>query len=726
MDKKGAPPPSLVLLAAPIFVVIFLGLMVVPIRPELLDLLLVGNLGIALLVVFLATSIRRPTEFSVFPSLLLMLTLGRLSLNVASTRMILTDGKKFGGAVIKAFGQWVVGGNYIVGAVIFLILIVIQFLVVTRGAERVAEVAARFRLEALPMKQMGIESSLSSGLIDEAGAALAREEIQQEIDFYGAMDGASKFIKGETMASVFIVVINVIGGIGAGMLAGGFSSFGQLFETYTLLTIGDGLVGLIPSLLVSLAAGIIITRSSSSGNLSQDLASQLGREPNAVAMALGILASLMLLFGLFSGVATVPFLLLGGSLGYAAWCAHQWEGEEEAARAKEKEEQEEGQTLGLPVGERQQMEVLLSPNTWESWEQDGVIDRLRALTAKTRSAVFRRCGLPLAPVVLDVADDLEEPEYAVLVRGEEVYRGRLRMNELLAVAPIGQRCPIEGKLTSGPGGQGLARWITEDKKTEALEMDLQVLGPEGVIDGNVRHLAIAHAAELFGLQELDEICRGVAENLPAVSRALEDAKLDNVILLEVLRSLLDEEVSVSNAPTIFEAVVHASRATKDPAQLAELARHQLSRQISRQLADDEQVIRAISLAPELEEELRESLYTSDDGVRTFGVAPDRAMELLDYLKEAARELQGRGRRPVLIVPSGMRRELFYFCHRYVPNLSVVAVTEIHESCTPKMVARIELPEVEDAQVHDLRSLAGARSEEDYEIVDGRFGHDEVA
>ena len=642
-----------------------------------------------------------------------MLTLGRLSLNVASTRMILTDGKNFGGAVIQAFGQWVVGGNYIVGAVIFLILIVIQFLVVTKGAERVAEVAARFRLEALPMKQMGIESSLSSGLIDEAGAALARDEIQQEIDFYGAMDGASKFIKGETMASVFIVVINVLGGIGAGMLSGGFSSFSQLFETYTLLTIGDGLVGLIPSLLVSLAAGIIITRSSSSGHLSHDLATQLGREPNALAMALGILAGLMLLFGLFSGVATVPFILLGSSLAYGAWTVHQWEEKEE----KGETEKEELQTVGLPVGERVQMEVLIAGQTWDDWEEKGSIDRLRALTAKTRTVVFRRCGLPLSPVVLSACDEMAADEYVVLVRSEEVYRGRLRLGEFLAVAPMGKRCPIEGKLTSAPGGRGLARWITPENCAKAKEMGLRVFSLEEVIDANVRHLAVAHAAELFGLQELDEIRRGVADNLPAVARALDDANLDNVLLLEVLRSLLDEEVSVRNAPTIFEAVVHGSRATKDPAQLAELARHELRRQISRQLADDEQVIRTINLAPELEEELRLALYTSDDGVRTFGIDPDRAMTLLDELKESAKEIMSRGHRPVLVVPSGMRRELFYFCHRYVPSLHVLSITEIHDTCTAKMVDRISLPMVEEGQIHDLRALATEK---------GRFGRDEVA
>ena len=715
--KKEGAAPSLVFLAAPIFVVIFLALMVVPIRPELLDLLLIANLGVALLVVFLATSISRPTEFSVFPSLLLMLTLGRLSLNVASTRMILTDGKNFGGAVIQAFGQWVVGGNYIVGAVIFLILVVIQFLVVTKGAERVAEVAARFRLEALPMKQMGIESSLSSGLIDEAGAALARDEIQQEIDFYGAMDGASKFIKGETMASVFIVVINVLGGIGAGMLAGGFSSFGQLFETYTLLTIGDGLVGLIPSLLVSLAAGIIITRSSSSGHLSHDLASQLGREPNALAMALGVLAGLMLIFGLFSGVAPVPFLLLGSSLAYGAWTVHQWEEEPE----KEEMEKEETQTVGLPLGEREQMEVLLSSNIWEKLEPSGSIDRLRALTAKTRTVVFRRCGLPLSPVTLSESSELAQEEYVVLVRNEEIYRGRLRMGEMLALAPMGRRCPIEGKLTSGPGGRGLARWITSENVSKAQEMGLRVLDLEGVIDANVRHLAVTHAAELFGLQELDEIRRGVADNLPAVARALDEANLDNVILLEVMRSLLDEEVSVRNAPTIFEAIVHGSRATKDPSQLAELARHELRRQISRHLADDEQVIRTINLAPELEEELREALYTSDDGVRTFGLPPDRAMLLLDELKESAKEIMSRGHRPVLVVPSGMRRELFYFCHRYIPSLHILSITEIHDSCSAKMVDRIALPFVEESQIHDLRAVAN-----DSEEGVGRFGRDEVA
>jgi flagellar biosynthesis protein FlhA len=653
-------------------VVLVVVMMVVPLPPMLLDLAITLNISAALAIVVATLYVPRALDFSAFPSLLLLTTLFRLAINVSVTRLILLHGDA--GGVVKAFGTFVVGGNVVVGLVVFLILVVIQFVVVTNGAGRVAEVGARFTLDAMPGKQMAIDADLNAGQITEEEARRRRDDIAREADFYGAMDGASKFVKGDAMAAVLITAINLIGGIAVGVMQQG-RSFSDAIQHFSLLSIGDGLAAQIPALLISVAAGIIVTRSASQADLGSDVARQIGTQRKAPIVA-GVV---ICLFALVPGLPKVPFLVIGGLFIVAGRAIGDLLDEREKEAAAEAAEA----ARPVPTTPRDQALEALSIDPVELSIGFGLVPlvdggaggSLLARVGAVRRQVAAELGAVIPPVRIHDDVGLGSHDYLMKVRGNEVARGSVMAGHQLALDPGDAVGQLAGIPTTEPAFGLPAVWIPDPARAEAEALGYTVVDAESVIVTHLTETIRGHVAELLTRQDVRALLDRLKESNAAVVEEVVPELLSVGEIQRVLQALLREGVSIRDLGAIVEAVGDRARITRDPVLLAEYARQALGRAIVMPHVDGEQRLRAISLDPAIEQEISESIAQTADG-EYLAMEPTRAHALVRSLAAQAEHAVARGGRPVVICSSRVRRHLRRLVEQTLPQLSVCAYNEI--------------------------------------------------
>ena len=665
---------------------------ILPLPPLVMDLLLTTNITFSIVVILVSIYTTEPLQVSVFPSLLLFATLYRLGLNVSTTRLILVDA--YAGEIITSFGNFVVGGNYVVGFIIFLILVIIQFVVITKGAERVAEVAARFTLDAMPGKQMSIDADLNAGIINEEEAREERDRIRKEADFYGAMDGASKFVKGDAIAGIIITIINIIGGLIIGTAQQGFS-FAQAAQTYTLLTVGDGLVSQIPALLISTATGMVVTRATGENNLGYDISTQLMGQPRALWVAAGVLG----LIGIVPGLPFVPFMVLSLFLGTVSFLLYQQLKTREAATlAQQEKEFEKGQGFSPDTEELNdlitvdQLEIEVGYNLISLVlpEQGGdFLERVSLI----RRQLAAKLGIIIPPI--RILDNLQlEPDlYLIKLKGVEISRYRLLPDSYLAMKSAVTTTDIAGVEIKEPAFNTPAIWIKEEQKEEAEMANYTVVDPSSVMATHLTEIIKEHAHELVGRQEVQELIDNVKENYPAVIGELLPDVLSLGEIQKVLQNLLWEGIPVKNLVTILETLADYAGRTKDINFLTEYVRQALSRQITNLYTDDENNLYAITLEPRLEEKLTQGLQESERG-HYFALEPRQAQQLINKLIKEIQVLVEEGHNPVLITSPAIRRSLKELTYRSFAELIVLSFNELDSRVNLQVMGKVNL-EAED-------------------------------
>jgi flagellar biosynthesis protein FlhA len=665
-----------------LLVVCIVMMMIIPMKPALLDILLTFNISFALVILMVSMFNTDPLEFSVFPSLLLVMTLFRLSLNISSTRLILLHA--WAGRVIESFGSFVVGGNLVVGLVIFLIIVIIQFIVITKGAERVSEVAARFTLDAMPGKQMAIDADLNAGLISEQDARDRREKIQREADFYGAMDGASKFVKGDAIAGIIIIIINIVGGFIIGMAQKGMSASGAM-QTYTLLTVGDGLVTQIPALLISTATGIVVTRSAAKASLGIELTSQLLNYPRA----LGLAALILLVLGTI-GLPRLPMYSLAAFFGILFFTFRtSTDGVAEEVDMEEVEEAEEikkpESVVELLQVEKMEMELGYALIPLVDSEQGGdLLDRI--IMIRRQCAV--EMGFIVPPVRIRDNMQLKPNSYSIKIKGIEIASGELLLDNYLAIGPdIEHDNEIMGIDTLEPAFNLPARWIETADKDRAEMKGYTVVDPASVLATHLTAIIKSHAHELLGRQEIQNVVDHIKEQNPAVVEELIPDLLSLGELQQVLANLLKEQVSIRDMVTIMETLADYSKLTKDVDVLTEYVRQALKRQISRQYSGDKQTISVLTLDPGLEEKLRESIQHSEYG-SYLALDPDIAQPMIDRLTKQYEELSQKGITPIIICAPILRLYFKRLIERFISNLVVLSYNEIDTNTNVEVVGMV--------------------------------------
>ena len=667
-------------LLAAVSVVLVVTMLVVPLPSALLSLLITLNIAGALTIVCATMYLGKALDFAAFPSLLLLTTMFRLAINVSVTRLILTSGDA--GSVVKSFGEFVVGGNVVVGLVIFLILVVIQFVVVTNGAGRVAEVGARFTLDAMPGKQMAIDADLNAGLITDDQARARRAEIAQEADFYGAMDGASKFVKGDAMAAVIITAINLVGGIVVGMLQRHLG-FSEATHQYSLLTVGDGLSAQIPALLISVATGIIVTRAASDRDLGSDIANQVLRQRKAPLVAAGAIG----LFALIPGLPKLPFLLIAAVFAAIAWAVRNGmpdAGAEEAARkaaaaqaALPKPGDEPMSEVGvdaleLAIGFGL---VPLVDGGSGSGSGTGAPSSLLRRVSMIRRQIASDLGLVIPPVRIHDELGMESHEYVFKVRGSEVARGRIMPGHLLAMDPGDASGKLQGVPTREPAFGLEAVWIQESARGEAEALGYTVVDPESMIVTHLTETIRAHAAELLTRQDVRALLDKLKETNAAVVEEVVPEALSLGEIQRVLQSLLSEGVPIRDLGTIVEAIGDKARTTRDTSLLSEYARQALGRAITAPHLDEQLRLQAITLDPAIEQEVSTSITQTTDG-EFLAMDPPRAQAIVNALRAQVEHATALGARPVLLCSARIRRHLRRLIAQAQPHLAVCSYNEI--------------------------------------------------
>jgi flagellar biosynthesis protein FlhA len=655
-------------------VVLVVVMLIIPLPPMLLDLLITLNISCALAIVVTTLYVKKALEFSVFPTLLLITTLFRLAINISVTRLILLHGDA--GHVVEAFGHFVIGGNIVVGLVVFLILIVIQFVVVTNGAGRVAEVGARFTLDAMPGKQMAIDADLNAGQITEDEARKRRAEISEEADFYGAMDGASKFVKGDAMAAILITAINLIGGVVIGVFMQ-HRPFGEAIQHFSLLSVGDGLAAQIPALLISVATGIIVTRAASSEDLGSQVVSQIGAQQRAPMVA-GVV---ICFFALIPGLPKIPFLVIGALFIFAGRALSKTAAATETA---EVERLAAAAALpAVPTSPRDQVQDALSLDPLELCIGFGLVPLVDGSAGGSLlqrvSAVRRQIAAEVGTIIPSVRihDEvgLQSHEYSVKVRGTEVARGQIMAGHQLALDPGDAFGNLDGIPTQDPAYGMAAVWITDAQRAEAEALGYTVVDAESVVVTHLTETIRRHTADLLTRQDVRTLLDSLKEHNAAVVDEVVPDLLSVGELQRVLQALLREGVSIRDLGAIVEASGDRARVTRDPELLAEYARQALGRTIVSPYLDAERTLRAITLDPHLEQEVSDAIAQTPDG-EYLAMDPTRAQALVHQLSNHVEQAVTRGRRPVLICSSRVRRHLRRLCEQALPQLSVCAYNEI--------------------------------------------------
>lgn len=679
--KNLARNTDVLLAVAVISILVF---MILPLPPFLLDILIAFNITFSIIVLLISMYITSPLELSVFPGLLLILTLFRLSLNVASTRLILADG--YAGKIIFAFGSFVVKGNYVVGFVVFLILVVIQFVVITKGAGRIAEVAARFTLDAMPGKQMSIDADLNAGLITEDEARRRRELIQREAEFYGAMDGASKFVRGDAIAGLIITVVNIIGGLIIGVLQRGMS-FSEALQNYTLLTIGDGLVSQIPALIISVSAGMVVTRSASGNQFDVEIKGQIFQRPKALLIASGVLA----FFAIVPGLPMLPFLVLSvisGVAGYFGTKAEKEKTQPVEAKPKQVPQQEEKVEKLIQV-DPIEVEIGYGLIPLADEEQGGTLFK-RIIGVRKQLAL--ELGLIVPPIRVRDNIYLEPNEYVIKIRGNKVASGEVKPGYYLAMNPGTAIDEIRDAIKVKEPVYGFdAYWIPSHRKEEAEVMGYTVVEPVSVIVTHLMEVLRKNAGRILSRQDTKTLIENLREDYPALVEEITSDVLPIGTIQKVLQNLLNEGIPIRDMVTILEALLDYSRVTKNVDVLTEYVRHSLSETIARLYQDESGVIHAIQLDPRVEEIITQSLQqTSSQSTPTLGLPPEVIRAINLSLDENIKKAKSLGYQPVVICSATVRLYFYRLIHSTFPDVSVISYTELPTDVDIEIIGRVKI------------------------------------
>ena len=673
-----------ILLAVGIITIV--GMLIIPLPSALLDLLLTVNIATGVVVLLVAIYTDDPMKFSVFPSLLLITTLFRLALNVSTSRLILLHGDA--GSVVHSFGNFVVGGNLVVGLVVFLILVVIQFVVITNGAGRVAEVAARFTLDAMPGKQMAIDADLNAGLIDEKQARERRQAIGSEADFYGAMDGASKFVKGDAIAGIVIILVNIIGGLSIGVLQQGVGP-AEALQTYARLTVGDGLVSQLPALLISTATGIVVTRSTGNNNLGAQMFTQLTGQARPLYVAGAMLGA----FAMLPGLPKLPFFAVAGiAIASGYFIKQQNEREEIHNRVPlpvaEKESEQLGPQQVIQMMAVDPLEVEVGYGLIPIVDEQAGGGLLRRITM-IRRQIALDLGLVLPTV--RVRDNLQHPPstYVVKLRGVEIARGTLMPGQFLAMDPGTAEGDVPGIETQEPAFGLPARWIAPAQKERAELLGYTVVDAESVLATHLTELVKRFAPDLLSRQDTQNLLENMRAEYPALVEDLVPTTLTVGEVQEVLQNLLSERVSIRDLVTICETLATQARVTRDVDLLTEYARASLARQISRQYADDDAVLHVITVGSRTEDEVASSIQQADRG-STIAMPPWQMQRLLGVVSTEVERVASSGREPIILCSSRIRLALRRLLERRLPNVVVLSFAEVTPQTSVEAAGTIEV------------------------------------
>jgi flagellar biosynthesis protein FlhA len=652
-----------------------LMIMIIPLPTILLDVCLAINITLSVLIILVTIYAAKPLDFSVFPSLLLITTLFRLALNISSTRLILLNGHSgpdAAGHVIKSFGSFVVGGNPTVGLVIFVILVIINFVVITKGSGRIAEVAARFTLDAMPGKQMAIDADLNAGLIDEGEARRRRSGISREAEFYGAMDGASKFVRGDAIAGIIITLINIIGGLIIGVLEMNLD-LGKAVQFYTLLTIGDGLVSQIPALIISTGAGILVSRASSDGtNMGVEMAGQLGLQPRALVIASGII----FLFGLAPGMPLIPFTILAGSVYLISRSVKKKAALAKAEAPTVKEEQAEAQAPEdvqklLPL-DSLEMEIGYGLITIvDDKSQGNLLDRIRAL----RKQFAVDMGMVIPSIHIRDNLELKPNEYAFCIKGNDVAKGEILADHLLAIDPGDARMKLEGIQTKDPAFGLPAVWISPERKSEAQLAEYTVVEPASVITTHLSEVVRRHGYEFLGRQEVQSLLENIGKTDPKVVEELTPGLLNLGAVQKVLQNLVREQVSIRDLLTIIETLADYAPLTKDTDILTEYVRQRLSRTITKPYLENKKTLKVLNIKPSIEELITKGINQTDFGAY-LALGPSEANKIIHHVKRSLDDVAARIEQPVILCSTTVRRHLKKLCDSFQINVAVFSHNEI--------------------------------------------------
>ncbi|AQQ54117.1 flagellar biosynthesis protein FlhA [Planococcus lenghuensis] len=667
-------------------VIMIVIMMVIPLPPLLLDFLIIANLSIALTIILVAMNTREALQFSIFPSLILLTTLFRLALNVSTTRSILSN--QTGGEVIETFGSFVVGGEVIIGILVFLILVIIQFLVITKGSERVAEVAARFTLDSMPGKQMSIDADLGAGMISDQEAKKSREKIGQEADFYGAMDGASKFVKGDAIAGIIITIINIIGGLIIGVVVHGMP-IGEAAELFTLLSIGDGLVSQIPALLISTAMGIVVTRAVSDGNLGSDITKQLFAYPKMLYVVSGTL----ILIAFLTPINPMLILPVAGLIAFGAF---KMQGALNDLEEEEKEATDDDKALEA-MKKPESITDLLHLDAIEFEFGYGLIpiaDKNQGGDLLDRVIMIRRqCAMELGIIVpvIRIRDNIQlgPSEYVIKIKGNKVASGDIMLDRYLAMSGGVDDDSIEGIATHEPAFGMPALWVTEDMKEEAEMAGYAIIDPPSVVSTHLTEVIKRHAHELVGRQEVKSLIDNVRETAPAVVEELIPHMMTIGEVQKVLMKLLQEKVSIRNLLMILETLADYAGHTKDSELLTEYVRQALSRQLTLQYVNPGGTLQVLTAGAGLEKKFMDSIHRTEQG-NYLSMDPETSQKVFESISQQATQLQQTGIQPILLTSPSIRLYMRQFIERFAPDLPVLSYNELESDIEIQSVGVINL------------------------------------
>ena len=667
-----------------------IGILVVLIMPMpswLLDISLALSMSLSVLILMTVLFINRALDLSAFPTILLIATMLRLSLNLASTRLILAhghEGTHAAGRVIEAFGNFVMGGNFVIGIIVFAILIIVNFIVITKGAGRIAEVTARFSLDAMPGKQMAIDADLSAGLINEDDARRRREELEQETNFFGAMDGASKFVRGDAIAGLLITFINIVGGIIIGVGQNGMS-FGDAAQTYVLLTVGDGLVSQIPALIVSTGAGLLVTKSGAIGSTDRIIFGQLGAFPRAMGLTSGLLVALAIL----PGIPMPPFLILAALTGFMAWRTAKTqttataEAGEAATQQMPTEESDQPITTALHIDSLRLELGYGLLGLIDNQQGQRLTDQVKAL----RRQLATEMGFVMPSVRIQDNMQLSSNAYVIRVKDIEAARGELRPAMLLTMDPKGESIPLPGEETTEPTFGMPAKWINEAEREEAMFRGYTVVDPATVVTTHLTEVVKDNMAELLSYSETQKLLSDLDPEHQKLVEDLIPAQITNGAVQRVLQNLLRERVSIRDLPTILEGIADAVAHTQNITYITEMVRAQLARQICSANANPSGIIPLVTLSPDWEQAFAESLVgTGDD--KQLAMQPSKLQDFINQVREAFERYAMLGELPVLLSSPAIRPYVRSIIERFRPATAVMSQNEIHPKAKLKTLGQI--------------------------------------
>jgi flagellar biosynthesis protein FlhA len=665
-------------------VIMIVAMLVLPLPTYMIDILLIINLSLSIMILLISMNTKEPLEFAIFPSLLLLTTLFRLSLNVSSTRSILTNAT--GGKVIEAFGHFVIGGNAVIGFVVFLILVIIQFIVITKGSERVAEVAARFTLDAMPGKQMSIDADLNAGMITEHEARARRLKIERESDFFGSMDGASKFVKGDAIAGIIILLINIIGGFIIGMTMHGMD-FTSAISTYTLLSVGDGLVSQIPALLISTATGITVTRSTSEGTLGDDISSQMFSYPNLLYIVAGCIA----LLGFFTPIGIALTWGIAGLLAYSGYSIQRNRTRQEVSEENKQSEQELEEVrkpenvFNLLREDPIEFEFGIGLIVLADANQGGdLLDRVVAI----RRQIALDLGLVVPVVRIRDNIQLRPNEYVIKIKGNEVAKGEILLDHFLMLNPGDEEHGIDGIETVEPTFGLPALWINEENKDHAELFGYTVIDPSSVISTHLSETIRKYSHEILGREETNQLIGHVKESYPSLVEELVPQVMSVGDIQKVLQKLLKENVSIRSLSVIFEALANYAVYTKNPDILTEYVRQSLARQLTSQHAQDG-IIHAIQVGAGIEKKLASSIQRTEQG-DILAIDPESTNQMIHNFTESIQSMTQMGIRPVILTSAGIRMYVRQIMERSFADIPILSYNELEANVEVQSVGVVNL------------------------------------